>query len=945
MKKLISLFLSILMVVSLFAGITVSAVGEGSADKQYYFFNPANIADGTSWAVNSVFDTRGLHKGDGRLIPTTYGMGRYDHASGTMFIDSLLAAPANAEKSLTVYNEASTAKIFKVFMKIAHDTFPAARTVDADTTRGVQDDYRIDDYAGESSWSLGVNGGTKSAASLGNYPVYTDQGQTKIKWLHNDYQNGGMYNMSGYVREKIFDWFVTDVILQPGFNTLDLKAGEKGGIIESIFVTDDTTLTTSDLYYEGRWHTQVMMGHQRLTSYYANKVIHYADGVEKDKTGLINMQLYSDNSAPTASITNDATTSSTPGSITVNFATADGSLVFENAGDANYIGGRTASGLLNPNADNTLSFTDYYNSDDALFPYEISKASGVAEIKIYRDGTLVKTLKGAETTATSWVDDGTGLDGGFEEGAPYTYKIEAYDFFGNKAEATGTITSYGEPDTTVPTWTGDTVEVADTGLSSTITWPEAADNRRISYEIYADSKAPENLIETTTTTSCTIDLALNETKNVVVYAKDSAGNYTETGLPATIQSRPGTEHFLLRQEHFEMPDPALKIWYPYQISGDERDLLGAGRLNRGALTEHDNGRKARIGQSGAEVSANIWVDTPGEYAAYMLVEQNGGGIHLTINDQRTSKALGSTAVTNEAGTVLYGWVKADRIYDLKAGWNTVTVKSVSSSGSFVAIYVTNGTTIKTDELTYAHANNDTVVGGKLNTSKYDDIAGPTFAAGNLTVAYDTVAGTATLAWPAATDMPEAVLNVSTAFNMAATGLQSYKIYVDDNEIGEVDNVTTSFVLDETTLGRKLALGETINIKVEALDIYGNKSAKELTYEVSKFIVSNFQITNGAGGAANALLLLGDGTVKATATIKNVSEAPADVRLAIAIYDNATGQLLYGNVAEATIANGGTDHPVTATITGAPTDLTGCTVKAHLWDAKYAPIASTIEISE
>ena len=130
----------------------------------------------------------------------------------------------------------------------------------------------------------------------------------------------------------------------------------------------------------------------------------------------------------------------------------------------------------------------------------------------------------------------------------------------------------------------------------------------------------------------------------------------------------------------------------------------------------------------------------------------------------------------------------------------------------------------------------------------------------------------------------------------------------------------------------------MSTKIYIRKCQGNKKEKTLAYEVSKFIISSFDIKNSTA-VADSLILLNDGTVQAELVIKNVSEAAADVRLSIAIY-SATGNLLFGDEVDHTVANDGVDDTVTVTISGAPTDLTGCTVKAHLWNAGDLSPAST-----
>ena len=230
-------------------------------------------------------------------------------------------------------------------------------------------------------------------------------------------------------------------------------------------------------------------------------------------------------------------------------------------------------------------------------------------------------------------------------------------------------------------------------------------------------------------TSKPIDLELGERKTVKVYAKDFRGNFTETGLSGEIKSTPGTEHFLLRYEHFTAPSPEWRE-NGYGII-TAKNNLGCYTLTRGAKTNHTSGTIALSEAAGAEATASIYVDdeAAGEYTAFMHVEQNGEGFYLNINGRQTSTALGSKAVDESTNgeNGRWDWIKADTTFTLTKGWNEVKVTSVSGDDEFTLIYLTKDAKVKTSELTYVTNGTEEVSGGKLNVGIYDDIAAPTFA--------------------------------------------------------------------------------------------------------------------------------------------------------------------------------------------------------------------------
>ena len=494
--------------------------------------------------------------------------------------------------------------------------------------------------------------------------------------------------------------------------------------------------------------------------------------------------------------------------------------------------------------------------------------------------------------------------------ADYTFKLRVTDYFGYTAETTATTRTNGSPDTDGPQWPAEAaIIVANASFGSTITWPAATDNRDVAgYEIYEDAVDASNLIASVDagTTSYTISLNPGETKDIVLVAKDMGG-LLSSELTETVASTAGAEGYTIRMENFDMPDASLRLWDLQNISSAMTEA-GCIVLNKYPSTPYSRGN-AMVGKSaGAEVSAEVWVDTAGEYTLFAQME-SGSQVKAALNGQKTTGYLSPYTV----GTPTYDWVKADRTWNLEAGWNTLTLSTEDGSGRIAALFLTSSVNIEPTELTYVYANDELIIDGKLNVAQYEDTEGAEFTSGNIDVAYDSTTNAATITWPAATD--NAVTAAGSTHVMTPSGLQAYKIYVGDKEIGEVDNATTTFTIDSTSLGRELVPGETIAIEVEALDAYGNETSITLSYEVSKFVISSFAIT---------------GTT-ATLVIKNVSDTPEDVRLSIAIYD-ATGDLVVGDYTVHTVDADGVNDTVTATITtGAPADMTGYTVKAHLWN--------------
>lgn len=941
MKKLLSLCLTVVMMACLLAGVTVNAAGAGGSgggatpgtpSYEYYYFSYANLVDRTAasnaerlirtditaypgptspsrmYPVNAKWynDTPGGNMAIGAIGAD--GLVNYDNNSGLYYFHTAVTTAVGQEANVDVYVD--NGGVYTIWALVPYAEFPRYSQNTVSHT-----DASFPKYT--SGWTVAVNDGTAQAIGNEEYDYNsTDNVQTVTRY-------GGSY--TEYKNQ--FYWDKVNVELVAGKNTITLTSTTANSRIGAMFVTNDNARPSTKFAYIGTfdsWSTAGGTGN----SYLGNNIKYFGDGqyhANWQADGFINLREYSDLDAPTVEI-DEIGAVITDNTITFDWAANDPK--------REYVGKYATMWNGQPGMTNNAHHTTGYAGNGTDVSTFYADASGIYETRIYENDQLIATLNSSTTSYT--------FDAPFT-GSAYNFKVEVMDRFGNVATDTAIFTTTGPADTQAPQWPAEAaLEVANASFGSTITWPEATDNTQIlGYEIYENSVDPANLVAlvTNATTSYSFDLNPGQSKDIVIVAKDRVGLYTAEALSATIQSLAGTENYILRKENFDMPDASLRIWDQSNISSAmiERGCL---TLSQGAATGYARGRTLEAKSVGAEVTAKIWVDTPGEYTAFIHMNQAGYGVHLSMNGERTTTPFGARAELNDAGATIYKWEKADRTWNLEAGWNEVTLSSTHSAGSLSLIYITNGTTVETNELTYEYTDHTTVIkGGKLNTAIYDDLAGPTFAAGNIQVAYDSTVNEATVTWPAATDEQEASMNGGTPIKyMMASGLQSYKVYVNDKEIGEVDNTTTSFVLNETTLGRALVPGEVIKVKVEALDVYGNETVKEISYEVSKFVIESFTIKNSTD-AADSLLLLNDGTVKAEVVIKNISEAAADVRLAIAIYD-ATGNLLFGDEVDHTVAADAANDTVTATISGAPTDLTGCTVKAHLWHAGNLSPAST-----
>jgi len=915
MKKLISLFLSILMVVSLFAGITASAVTT-DGDFEYYYFSYANLKggglgvtgrdnvlgpNGTGrpgfiYTVNAMWysDPQGGAGAVGYYNEAT-GLTNYDNHSGAYYFGTLTGT-ANASNTFDVYVTAGGE--YTIWALVTYKDAPDESEVKSSLSK----------YT--SGWTVAVNNGITQ--DIGNEAyVYDEPTDTE-----GNVQTVTRYGRTYVEYKNQYYWDKVTVNLEAGKNRITLKSTGSKSRMQAMLITNDNARTSDKFAYIGSYDSMTTANTAGYGSVdYKQNIKYFSDGryhANWEEDGFINLREYSDIDAPTVEIATEADDLQED-SITFSWTAADPK--------REWVG-------TNPDNGNGYAST---NGEVSTF---YADASGIYETRIYESDNLIATVPGDTTTFT--FDDSLEAVEGVFAGSSYNFKVEVMDRYGNVTADTATFTTSGDPDTIPPTWPeGGKIEVENAGLSSVITWPEASDNTQIfAYEIYEVLDGTENLIGTVgrATTSYTVPLSLFERKEVKVIAKDRVGLDTEEGLTATLESTAGRENFVIRPESFDLP---TGDWRRYNITGTQVSDYGCYALTQTATTSGGRGQLALSEKDGARGTAKIYVDEPGEYLAFMHVEQNGEGFYLSINDKSTTAALGSSAVTNAAGKAMWNWVKADKTWNLVEGWNEIEVTSVGDDDEFTLIYITNAKNLKTSELTYVINNNtDAVVDGKLNTAKYEDVTAPVFEEGVLDVEYDLETNTVAVAWPAAADEAEGT--------MSAAGFKGYKLYVNDKEIAHEG---TAASINEASLGRPLVPGEVLNIKIEALDKYGNKSEKTVSYEVSKFVIDSFCIKNSTE-AVDTLAALNDGTgsVNAELVIKNISAVDADIRLSIAIYKG--GNMIAGDVERDldgsyyTVVADGNNYTVTASVTVDPADLTGCVVKAHLWDANNLSPAST-----
>ena len=109
--------------------------------------------------------------------------------------------------------------------------------------------------------------------------------------------------------------------------------------------------------------------------------------------------------------------------------------------------------------------------------------------------------------------------------------------------------------------------------------------------------------------------------------------------------------------------------------------------------------------------------------------------------------------------------------------------------------------------------------------------------------------------------------------------------------------------------------QVLDIKLEAMDAYGNRSDMQISKSVSYFETTKFIIADSEGNQANSLSALSSGG-KACAIISltNRSDSSKPILLGIAIYEKSTGRMVASNRISANVEVGSTINDFKAEVT-------------------------------
>lgn len=151
---------------------------------------------------------------------------------------------------------------------------------------------------------------------------------------------------------------------------------------------------------------------------------------------------------------------------------------------------------------------------------------GVAKYRIFRDGTLIKTVDGSELTWT---------DASVQERTTYDYEIDARDEAGNTSARSNTVrvTTPKAPDTTPPSRPGNVAATVVDRFTVDVDWNASTDDEGVvGYDVYRGSTLLHSDVAATQIADPTVEPG--DSFSYTVVAKDAAGNESTPGGPDSV---------------------------------------------------------------------------------------------------------------------------------------------------------------------------------------------------------------------------------------------------------------------------------------------------------------------------------------------------------------------------------------------------------------------------
>lgn len=291
-------------------------------------------------------------------------------------------------------------------------------------------------------------------------------------------------------------------------------------------------------------------------------------------------------------------------------------------------------------------------------------------------------------------------------------------------------------------------------------------------------------------------------------------------------------------------------------------------------------------------------------------ENNPGGrlFYIAVDGEEDSHTYASHGIEG------WSWEKGSP-YTLDAGWHKLSVRGTMYMRT-TALFVTNNADKVLD--------NDSSANYLTTLAPYEDITAPVFESANILSVSDTAVK---LSW-----------NCSDI----GSGVGTYNIYINDSQ---EPNYSLSSEDNEITI-ENLAAGSTIDVRLEAKDLFGNNVSKVWNnYTVAPLQVSKFSIKDMTGSVVtDPDWFWGGDEAKVSVTVENSSSEEKSLLLGIAVYNKKTGRMVSGSRKSTVLEAGGKVSNFSTSIT-LPDDYNGSAyyIQATLWNNENSitPIAHGI----
>ncbi len=671
MKKLLSICLTVVMMVSLLAGITVSA-----ESFDYYVFD--------SYNYDTAVDGATVYAREGTKGVTSSG----DPKQANIYDGNYYPGSGLPQTHLVRTQVANFSQDRKVYIKEAGNYKMMALVWYADAPATYRSSTRVNTSLSYTGWNFKISSGedfdSGEALFGGTSAVFTAGNETYGSEIINDHAT--------YKPEYYWDSSET-VYLTAGWHTFNTAAAARGSRMGGVIITNDLTLTEADIKAEGN-------SLQGAGGTGASETLKYYGSKNPSATHRLNLLDYDDYTAPTWP--------------------ADAEITASNGG------------IVDELTSVTLNWSAATDAGVGIAEYELVELNWNSATSEYVEG---ETLY--EGTGTSFTHEN------LEQAVNYSYRVYAYDFYGQKSVAVDLInhTTGGTLDTTAPGWDEtDELTVVSDLIDAYIEWPVANDDRNggkaTSYEVYVgvNDAVPtiQDVVVTAGTDTCSATVAIEPgtTGTIYVVAKDKAGNvsntedaeitkaYDKETVEATYTSVEAENNILLRPIHF-MANSSEKFWKRQSRSFNGANASPSLSDTTETVNEYVLQKKAVTEKFEDYAQATFYVPEDNEYSLWIYA--SGTNAVDAYIDSESNKV--AHKFHKDGGQTTYTWETSDAegYFYLTKGWHTIYLNTQTVHADYsgiTACYMTTKLDTVPADVAYSETT-DKVVSNRNGERKYN----------------------------------------------------------------------------------------------------------------------------------------------------------------------------------------------------------------------------------